>query len=240
MAVLQAYLRGGKMKFLILSVLALLPLQQVGAHGFVSMSGIVDPGKMSLGVGFSSVSFDLDADNANLGSDEGEVERQVFGVGVVYGLQPKLNLFGYFGYSMKSEIEGVDDDGQGFVVGAGGKLKVHEHNQFDFNVFTDFRFSSEDYGESAGADLSSTYFELKFGGIINAVLATNVSAFFGAEITPFSNGELENGKTNSDLERDEIFGFIFGVNLFLDGVTIRPEVGFLNEKRLSMNIEFAF
>lgn len=220
------------MKRLLLVLVSLVGAGQAYGYGFVNLSEVDSSSRMQVTAGFTSIEFDVESDP---GIGDGEIERQLIGAGVSVGFQSNMAMYAFGAFSLESSIDGLPDDDTGFLFGLGIKADVYRQNRMVINVFGDASYAIEEYGNSVEGSMA----EFRLGGVSNFDFGNNLSGFFGLVLMPFSDGTIEFGGRDTDIERDDLFGVLFGINFKVNQFNIRPEAAVIGEKRFSIMVDWA-
>jgi len=186
------------------------------------------------------------------------VERTVLGVGVAYGLDPMIDIYGAIGTISKAEIdteiEGFawDDEGDGYMMAVGIRGQAAARDAINFFAYGQLQHISEDYGElnrlgvtvSTEADIQ----ELIVGAGAKHAINEQFSLYGAAELVPYSSGDGEAEITgvpdkvsdSSDVERDSVLGVRIGSLYQVDRWAIRGEFALIAEQSFSLGAAYAF
>lgn len=169
-----------------------------------------------------------------------ELSRKTLGLGLVAGLGSSVNLLAQAGYSFKSEYEDTDWEGKGWMLGGGVNALLHHGRKVDFVGYGILNYIQEkyDWHDKLHADFS--ILDLHLGGLVVFKPSSRVNIYFGPDFVPYSEGEFKfsDNHHKQTVEREDMLNFKVGLNIFADGVTIRPEVTFMNEQTLMLTMEF--
>lgn len=183
-------------------------------------------GRSTVGGGFAVSEIETD-----IGPDRDIDRKTIFGHGA-FGLVRNMDIFGQIGYTLDAEIEDVDDvDGKGFVIGFGPRFAVHETRQLRFNAYGLLNIFNEEYeGEVSGIDVTCDLdqTDLHLGGMALFAVGDNIKPYGGFELILNSSGDYKckadgsTGRYKEDAERADQLNLHAGLNIYRNGMTIRP------------------
>jgi hypothetical protein len=176
----------------------------------------------------SEIEYELD------GGGDGEIERTILGGAFGFGLGPRLDLYIEGGYIVEAELENGSDDGDGFLIGSGIRGIIYKENHFEFFGKGGVRYITEDYGSSIDGDI----FELELAGVARYAVRNKLGVYGGVDLIPYSDGEIEIGRGDADIERDDLIGLRFGVEGTVNSVILNAEVALVSEEALILRATF--
>jgi predicted porin len=148
--------------------------------------------------------------------DIGNIERQVLFVGVSRTMNPKLKLFGGYNYIMDSELEdadeGLETDNAYSLIG-GADYTFFNKSNYSVSAFGQLDYLNNNWKWPNGKPNTIDGYELSAGLMGKYHFDPNVSVFATAKAIPWSDLTWKNSATEyeSDVERDDTFGFQAGV-----------------------------
>src|SRR5690606_4162026 len=132
----------------------------------------------------------------------------------------------------EAELEDFDDDDDGIPIGGGLRGAIYTERQVSVHARGGFRYIREDYGPGAAGDL----LELETGIVARYALSDRFGAYGGVDLVPYSDGEVEAGPADTDIERDDIIGLRLGADFRLDPVVINAEFGLISEDSFVLRV----
>ena len=176
----------------------------------------------------SEIEYEVD------GGGDGEIERTILGGAFGYGLGPLLDLYIEGGYILEAELGSGSDDGDGFLLGSGVRGIIYSENHFEFFGKGGVRYISEDYGDSVDGDI----LDVELAGVARYALKNNLGVYGGVDLIPYSDGEIEIGRGDADIERDDILGLRIGVEGTVNSVILNAELALVSEEGLILRATF--
>jgi hypothetical protein len=164
-----------------------------------------------------------------------DIERSILGVTVMTEVAPAMDLFGQLGVVFDAEIESpsVENDGSGFMMGAGLRTVVHQTAQGRLHAWGLFNWTKESYEAFGDLEYDLDIFDLNLGAVWLHKLTPMFQPWLGLDLGLYSNGEIEakagSATVTEDAERDDRINLRFGGNLNLDKGTLRAEVILVGE-----------
>lgn len=168
-------------------------------------------------------------------SDDSEfdVERKILGIELSHGVSREVDVIGQAGFIMDTEVERIDEDGDGFLFGGGARFEIAQSGSLRLLGFGLLSFQTEEIKDGSFKLELDTH-ELHTGVVSAFHISRTIIPYAGLDIILFDDGEAKasNGNFSSedDVERDDMFSLKLGANLDLASVTMRPEVTILGEQ----------
>ncbi len=216
-------------KICLLIVLTLFAASSASAQLLVSPHTKALKGELDLIATLSIAEIEYEAD---LGGDS-DVDRFILGIGGVYGLNEFLDIYLELGYTLEAELDSGPDD-TGFVVGTGIKGVVYRQDRFSVIARGGARFIDEDYGNGS----EGTIVDLELGAVARYALQNNFVIYGGVDLYPISEGEIEVGGFDFDVERESILGLRGGAAYRFNTFSINGELGILGEEGFMIRAKF--
>lgn len=174
-----------------------------------------------------------------LGNDF-EIDRKVLGVGVILPLGAEVDADLGFGLILDSEVENINEDGDGYQLLFGVKSLVHRAGSMGVHVNGAFLLSSEKI-----TDGSVTYEydikELHLGTTLAMVSSPKVQPYVGLDLAIMSDGESKvkspGGTGKSKFERDDLFDLRLGLKLPLGKIGFKAEALLLGETTINLGLD---
>jgi len=215
-------------KIFLLIVLILLFVSSASAQLLVSPHTKSLQGDLDLipSLVFTEVDYELD----NGGGVD--VDRFVLGAAGIYGLSELLDIYLELGLTLQAEIDSSGDD-IGYIVGTGLKGLVYRQERFSVVTRGGVRFIDEDYG--GGSD--GTIIDLELGAVGRYALQKDLVLYGGLDFYPISEGEIEIGGSDIDIERDSLVGFRIGAAYRYKKTSFNGEIGLLGEEGFIIRVK---
>lgn len=223
--------------------------------------GEAGTGKMEVSGGLSLFKADYEVEEMGI-SGSGSIERQVAYGGLAYGINDKVDLTVGGGFSLKSELEDLGDDGTGYILAAGARANVWEKDAGSVHCYGQLSYIDEDYGGyseeeydysyyggystySTSIDVSGSLVEL-LGGVLYVYSATGFDVYGGLELTPISEGDVDADATISDgyesesetvsmdLSRDDLINLRLGAQAAVGSAFIQGDVTLVGEETIRL------
>lgn len=184
------------------------------------------PGYAGVGLSLSETEYEVEDSNA-----EFEPERRT--LGFEWHGQGTTSPFFQLGYTVDSEIG--NNDGSGFVLGAGASHIFKQTSKFKVGGRLGWFYLKEDYDDG---DLS--YMEVMASPYLLFNVDPAISLYTAMDISLYSDGKYESDSGfDFDFEKDQIIGLKFGLQYALTKTMIlRPEVTILSEESFQLAVMF--
>ena len=178
---------------------------------------VADQGKMAAGGGFSVSTIEYD-----FGRDV-DVERKILFSEAGFGLARNLDLYGQLGVIFDSEIEDVDYDGKGYMIGLGARFMVHQANGLKVTAYGLLNFTMEEFeGENMSVDVSCDVdiTDLHVGSTVSFAANDTIRPYGGLELILSSDGDTKcrfksgsaTATSKNDADRDDRLNLHAGLN----------------------------
>lgn len=211
-------------------VLPLIVSSTASAQLIVNPADVLGQGQFAIEPALLISEIEYDEDQGN----GGDIERTALAVSAAHGVTEKLDIYGEFGYTLEAEADDISGDGDGFIFGAGIRGLMYQADVISFRGVLGGRYIDEDYGSGVDGNL----FEIYGTTLVHADLNNSFSLYGGLDIIPFSDGELEFGSFDSDIERDNFLGIRFGANYRIDSMLLRAEAAVIGQQTLILSAGF--
>ena len=213
---------------LALASLALLPLSAVHANTSIDNANRFTGGLLLQSTPYDADGYSEDADGQILVAGYKAAINPRFAIGGGIGLM----IDGEFGHGNK--LQNVE----GFRLFGDAQLEVH---RFDKNkIIATGTLSHDRFSFSRGGiDLDFTVTELKIGGVIMHDVR-DFSLYGGLELVIYSHGDFDNGKTTTDIHRDDRLNLRLGASFKVTrDVDIRADLLLVGEQTILLAADFA-
>ena len=180
---------------------------------------------LNIGLSFSEVEYDVD------GGGDTSVDRRIIGVAGAYGLTGSTDLYGELGYIIEAEPENGNDD-DGFLLGLGVRGNLLVEDEVSVIGRAGLRAISESYGGGVDADI----FELELGAVGRFDLNRDLSLYAGVDLFPFTEGEVDTGRSDVDFDRDDLLGLRFGADYRLEKLAFVAELALIGEEAFVLKV----
>ena len=204
--------------------------QPAAAQVLVDHQALDAPGKIDVApvLSFSSIEYEGDSRGG------AEIERTILGLSAGYGLSPDLNAFGELGYSVESSFEDGGDDDDGFILGTGLRGVIARQDKLSLRGYGGLRYINEEYG----GDSKGNLFEVYGGLVARGQVRQEIGLYLGIDIVPFSDGEIESGNREFDIERDDLIGLRLGGDYAIKGIVLSAEFPLISEEGFTFRVNF--
>lgn len=169
---------------------------------------------------------------------DAEIERKVLGLEIDYGFDPTIDFVGQAGFIMKTEVEDIDEDGNGFTFGGGLRVLVHREQKLNVSAYGMFTYQSEEIdGDDWKYEIETYDFHL--GSMVGFMLAPKAMPYVGLDLVAYDDGEAKfkpdgGSSTKADIERDDILNMKLGILAFVNTMILRGEVTLLGEQTFTI------
>jgi hypothetical protein len=164
-----------------------------------------------------------------------DIERDMVGLSGAFGLTDLMDVYGVLGYTISSELEDWDDDGDGILLAAGLRGQLMQSRPLRVQAYGQFQMLDEDYGDDGEVEAKGELMEFLLG--VAGIYTMDPFDFYTAlEMVPFSDGELSVEDVDADLERDSLLGLRFGMSVDFGGIWLRTDVVIGNEESLTAGV----
>lgn len=182
---------------------------------------------------FSKVEYQNEDDNTFT------VKSKTLGLGIVYNLDPGVNLLMQLGYSFDNEIEDSDlDDGTGYMVGIGANFAFLRSRKATILGYAILNYIADHYKvKRTSIDMKVT--DIHIGSTVLFKATPVLGLFVGIDLVPYSDGSLDYKQGEIDIERDEVFNLKLGLQFALARAVITPEITLGGEETISLKATFA-
>jgi|GEM_PF-3109033 len=218
---------------------------QAQAQMLANPTTVAEQGRAVGGGGFtvSKIEYDFSRDR--------DVRRKILHGDVGFGLVHGMDLFGQVGFSFDSDIEDVDLDGKGFIIGFGPRFAVHQAGSLKVTAYGLLNFTMEEYeGESGTSDIECDVdvTDLHLGGMATFAANNAVKPYGGLEIILNSDGDSKckvkvgsaTASDKNDAERDDQLNLHAGANILAGGLIVRPGLILAGETTFTLGIQTFF
>jgi hypothetical protein len=171
---------------------------------------------------------------------EFDIERRILGLGVGFSLGSQAD--GEFGLGVitKTEVENINEDGDGYQLLFGAKGMVHRSGKMAVNVNGSFSWLAETIKNgNTKVDIETT--ELRFGSTVNALVSPKFMPYAGLDLALMSDGTLKfkNPGVSSklDFERDDMLGLRIGTKFLLGQVALKAEALLMGERTITVGAD---
>lgn len=195
------------------------------AQSIVNPAYKLGQSQIGLDFGFSFSDIEYEGDNGG----QVDIDRKTLAAAVAFGMNPYTDIVFQAGMIFESDFEGDDD--QGFLFGGGVRGLVYEEDQIKVYGLGELIYVLEDYGDN----LEGSHLAINLEANVRWSPNERVDIYGGIGLVPFSDGEVEAGGADFDIERDDLFSirigasFAFGNNFF-----VRPDVKIVGEQTFTL------
>ncbi len=190
----------------------------------------------------SDMDYEMD-DAAFGGDDDFSVDRTLLTGEIAYALSPRVDLLGQAGFIADSDIDGVDPDGKGFIVGVGVRGLAYQSGRMRVSPYGLLSYQSESYDDD-DYNVEMTTHDLHVGGVVSFAVNDVVHPYGGVELVPISDGEVEVsvGRVDfsEDVEREDPLNLKVGSEFLLDALTMRAEATVIGESTMLASVGSRF
>lgn len=209
-------------------------------------STITGNGRTKAAATFQASEIEYEGDN-----NTADVERKTLGAELSYGVTPDVDVVAQLGLIMESEIEDVDEEGDGFTFGAGVRALAYRSGKTSVTGFGMFNYQTEEFEYDVGAaDVKyelDTY-DFHIGGMVSHAVTPTVAPYAGIDLVAFDDGEGkstvkvagQSQSDDSDVERDDILNLKLGANFQVSKAQVRPEATLIGEQTFSLSAGVLF
>jgi hypothetical protein len=169
-----------------------------------------------------------------------EIDRKILGVGVTLPLGAEVDADLGFGLILDSEVENINEDGDGYQLLFGVKSMVHRAGSMGIHVNGAFLLSSEKI-EDGNVTYEYDIKELHLGTTLAMISSPKVLPYVGLDLAIMSDGESKVktplGTGKGDFERDDMVDLRLGLKLPLGKVGFKAEALLLGETTINLGLD---
>lgn len=173
------------------------------------------------------------------GGGEVELDRRSLGVGYRTGFSPDLDVLLQGAYSMKSEVDDSNFDGNGWQLGGGLTGRLLQEDEVTVMLFGMLSWL-QDRLDAGNADMDVQVTRLIIGSTGSFRFRPDLYLTGGLELTPYTDGSSEVStaglSSSTDLDPDDPVVLKLGARMGLKDYLLRIDLAFSGESSLYLGI----
>lgn len=189
-------------------------------------------GTMGIALGLTETEYEYEPLDRDF-----EAERKTLSFEYHTPMQDDIGYFFQGGYTFDAEID--RSDGNGLMLGGGIRMGITNVERAQIGGYAFVNYISESYENSGGDDSDLSILEIHIAPVIKFNLTKTAQLYGALEIVPYSDGEIETGSNESDIERDDLLSLKLGARVRVgQSLVFRPELSLLSEPSLVLGLIF--
>jgi hypothetical protein len=207
------------------------------AQLLMDTSANVGDGRARLGgaLSLSEIAYDVDPVTR-------DIDRTTLGATFDYGVTREVDLTAQLGFIVETDLEDVDDDGDGFTYGLGIRATVHRPSpRARVGIYGLFDSQNEEIKDGSTKYKIKTS-ELHLGGLFAYAISPKVEPYAGVEIVAHDDGEVKvsspAGGGSTDIDRDDILNLKLGISAAIGSADLRGELTLVGEQTFTIGAGF--
>ena len=121
-----------------------------------------------------------------------------------------------------------------FLLGAGLRGVVYKEGQVSIHPRGGFRLIMEEYGGGVESELV----ELELGIVARFAVDNRLAFYGGLDLIPLSEGEIDFGNRDTDIDRDDRLGLRLGAEFGFQRMSLNGELALVSEEAFILRLKF--